>query len=128
MLWRHEDRKTKTYCLIISFVLLLVILSAAAYMKGRRDVLLNEFKTYELNTVLLGASLSNAQNKVLYEFMKSRYYYIGNRVPSDWLPLREGDKGPVDTNLVKNLMIGKGPTTADIEYGNFKAKYEKAHP
>ena len=51
--------------------------------------------------------------------MKARYYYLANRIPSNWVVYR--DYGQVSTNI-SPLIIGKGPTTAEDEYRAYKAR------
>lgn len=108
--------------LVLAVALGVVLLASvvAAYVKGRKDALIDDFKTYHANLVALESRATSREAEELKEFVKSRYYYFGNRIPRDWLPLTNLDHGPVSTNALADLTIGKGPTTASEEYRKFK--------
>jgi hypothetical protein len=104
----------KSVKIIISLVLVGCAL-VYAYRRGRRDVLISDFKTYSANTVAL--KFSNNYSADLKDFLKGRYYFCANRVPNDILKGSEHDYGPASTN--SSLVIGKGPTTPQWEYQVF---------
>lgn len=106
--------------LAVAFGVVLVASVARAYVKGREDALIDEFKTYHANLVALDSRVSDRGVEEVKEFVKARYYYLGNRIPKKWLPLTNLDRGPVSTNALADLTVGKGPTTASEEYHNFK--------
>ncbi len=99
------------------FCTILLAVAAVAYIKGRNDVWIAEYKTYDANLIGLNNFETNHPPE-LKEFMKARYYYLANKIPRTWLG-SPFDYGPVSTN-VAHLAIGKGPTTAKHEYELFK--------
>jgi hypothetical protein len=111
----------KKYPLLeLAVAVVLVASVVSAYVKGREDALIDDFKTYHANLVALESKVSNLGAEEVKEFVKARYYYFGNRIPKGWLPLTNLDHGPVSTNALAGLTIGKGPTTASEEYHKFK--------
>ena len=88
-----------------------------AYMKGRNDVWIAEYKIYEANLLQLKFFETNHPAE-LTEFMKGRYYFLANKIPRSWLG-SPYDFGPVSTN-VAHLGVGKGPTNPQHEYELFK--------
>jgi hypothetical protein len=100
-----------------------IALVVGAYIQGRNDVLIAEMKTYEGNLVTFEL-LQPDKPAELREFMKARYYFLVNRVPKSWRATH--DFGPVSTNIA-HLTIGKGPTTAKLEYETFKANLRVTH-
>jgi hypothetical protein len=87
------------------------------YRAGRNDVLTTDFETY--NADLIGYYGFPEPPKVeLTDFLKARYYYFANRVPTSVLG-EPYDFGSVD---FRGLTIGKGPTSPLNEYQIFKAK------
>jgi hypothetical protein len=91
-------------------------IAIVAYLQGRKAVWISEFKTYQGNMVTFDR---RRYSEDLAEFMKARYYYLANRIPSSWVAYR--DYGQVSTNI-SLLVIGKGPTTAEEEYRAYKAR------
>jgi hypothetical protein len=113
----------KTRLILIPGVLLLVVAGMVwAYMRGRTSVLITEFKVYHGNIVSLSTSQQQEVAQDLREFMKARYYYLGNRIPKSWIPISKADHGPVNTKITNQLVIGKGPTTPQEEYRKFLIK------
>lgn len=111
----------KKYTLLgIAVAVVLVASVVSAYVKGREDALIDEFKTYYANLVALESRVSDRGTEEVKEFVKARYYYLGNRIPRNRLPLTNLDHGPVSTNALADLTVGKGPTTASEEYHKFK--------
>jgi hypothetical protein len=104
---------------VFLFFLIVLLVAFAAYNKGRNDVWIAEFKTYDANLIQLQYFQTNLPPDVK-EFMKGRYYYLANKIPQAWLG-SPYDYGQVSTN-VAHLNVGKGPTTAQHEYELFKEK------
>src|SRR6059058_1071630 len=104
---------------IIAFLFCLILLAVAvgAYVKGRDDVWVAEYKIYEANLIELEYFETN-QPPALNEFMKGRYYYLANKIPQSDLG-SPYDFGPVST-IVAHLGVGKGPTAPQHEYELFK--------
>ncbi len=103
----------------ILYISLLIAVAILSYMRGRHDVLVGEFKIYEADLIDV-RFYGNRYSDDLKEFMKGRYYYLANRVPEGWLG-SPYDYGMVSTN-VAHLGIGKGPTSPQHEYDQFKQK------
>ena len=87
--------------------------------------MIDEFKTYHANLVALELRANDRGTEEVKEFVKARYYYLGNRIPRNWLPLTNLDHGPVSTNALADLTVGKGPTTASEEYRKFKESIQR---
>jgi hypothetical protein len=110
----------KKSILIALYPALLVAVALLAYRQGRNDVWISEFKVYQGN--LIGVTSFHTQHSAdLKEFLKGRYYYLGNRIPESWLG-SPYDYGTVSTN-VSDLAVGKGDTGARYEYQLFKSKH-----
>ncbi len=101
-------------------LLALVAIIAGAYIKGRNDVLIGEFKQYQANLLTLTHWETN-QPPELKEFVKAHYYYLANRTPKQWVG-RPYDYGAVTTNLI-HLTGFKGPTSAQEEYRGFLERF-----
>ena len=104
-------------------VLILLAAVAAilgAYIKGREDVLLGEFKQYQANMLTLTHWETN-QPPELKEFVKAHYYYVANRIPKSWVG-HPHDFGLVSTNVI-HLTGFKGPTSAQEEYREFLERF-----
>jgi hypothetical protein len=114
----------KKLTLAVSGFVLCLLLTAAAYFKGRNDVLVNDFKTYHANLIGFDQVSPDAEFK---DYLKARYYYFANRVPKDVLAGSDKDYGPVSTNALRGLTIGKGPTTPQEEYRKFKELTKELH-
>lgn len=97
----------------------LFTVSILAYIRGRNDVWVAEFKTYQGDLVVVNY-LDDRHSDDLKEFMKGRYYYLANKIPNSWLG-SPYDYGTVSTNIA-HLGIGKGPTSPQHEYELFKQK------
>lgn len=91
-----------------------------AYIKGRNDVLIGEFKQYQANMLTLTHWETN-QPPELKEFVKAHYYYLANRTPKSWVG-RPNDYGAVSTNVI-HLTGFKGPTSAQEEYRLFLDRF-----
>jgi len=100
-----------------------VFAMVGAYVKGRRDVLVNEFKHYDANMVDLTYWETNHPAE-LKEFVKARYYYLANRIPKSWVG-RPHDYGAVSTNVI-HLTGFKGPSSAREEYRVFLERFRGA--
>ena len=110
---------TRKSILTVVYPVLLVAVALLAYRRGRNDVWVAEFKVYQGN--LIGViSFPTQHSGDLKEFLKGRYYYLGNRVPEGWLG-SPYDYGSVSTNI-SDLAIGKGDTSSRHEYQLFKSK------
>ena len=110
----------KTKALIApAYFLVLLLVASGAYWRGRRDVWISEFKTYDAKLIRL-SELETNRSPELKEFIKGRYYYCANKIPKSWLG-SPYDYGPVSTNL-GNLTAEKGPTSAQEEYRKFKER------
>jgi len=109
---------------IFPIIYLVGILAVAviSYLKGRNDVWVAEFKTYDGDLITLNL-YEGRHSDDLREFMKGRYYYLANKIPESWLG-SPYDYGVVSTN-VAHLGIGKGPTSPQNEYELFKQKKVK---
>jgi hypothetical protein len=105
--------------IIAVFLLVVVATATFAYLRGRRDVWLEDYKIYSGNLMVLTSFKTNAPPEIK-EFLKGRYYYVANKLSANWLG-EVRDYGPVSTNYL-NLGIGKGPTSAQEEYRNLKAR------
>lgn len=104
-------------------VLVLLVAVAAvvgAYIKGREDVLIREFKHYQANMLTLTQWETNQPHE-LREFVKAHYYYLANRTPKSWVG-RPYDYGAVSTNVI-HLTGFKGPTSAQEEYRKFLERF-----
>lgn len=91
-----------------------------AYLKGRNDVWIGEFKQTQANMLTLTQWETNHPPE-LREFIKARYYYVANRTPRAWVG-RPYDYGMVSTNIV-HLTSFKGPTSAQEEYRLFLKRF-----
>ena len=80
---------------------------------------MNEFKTYDANLTTM-CSFAGVYPSELKEFLKARYYYLANYLSARRLG-RPYDYGPTATNI-SELVVGKGPTTAQEEYRKFKER------
>jgi len=97
-----------------------VVAIVGAYIKGRNDVLIGEFKQYQANVLTLTHWETN-QPPELKEFVKAHYYYLANRTPKNWVG-RPYDYGAVSTNVI-HLTGFKGPTSAQEEYRKFLVRF-----
>src|SRR5262249_46892165 len=91
-----------------------------AYVKGRRDVLISEFKQYQVIMLTLIQWETNHPPE-LKEFAKAQYYHLANQIPKSWVG-RPLDYGGVSTNLI-HLTHFKGPTSAEEEYRKFVERF-----
>jgi hypothetical protein len=109
---------------VVRLLALLAVVAAVigAYIKGRNDVLIAEFKQYSANLLALTQYETN-QPPELKDFVKARYYYLANRTPKSWVG-RPYDYGAVSTNLV-HLTCFKGPTSAQEEYRLFLERFSR---
>ena len=105
--------------LVPIFFVILVLVAAGAYWRGRRDVWIWEYKVYQANLLILTEWHTN-EPPILEEFIKGRYYYLANKIPKNWLGTPY-DYGSVSTN-VAFLGVGKGDTSAGNEYRIFKER------
>ena len=110
---------------VIRLLVCLVAIAAiiGAYFKGRKDVLVGEFKQYQANMLTLTQWETNHPPE-LKEFVKAHYYYLANRTPKSWIG-RPDDYGAVSTNIV-HLTGFKGPTSAQEEYRLFLERFAMA--
>lgn len=106
--------------LITVLILAILVGLTAAYLRGRRDVFVNEFKECEANMLVLSAWETN-QPPELREYVKARYYYLANRIPKTYLgnPKNFGD---VSTNL-DHIAVFKGPSSGHSEYRDYLIRY-----
>ena len=107
---------------ILRFIIVAAIFAAliGAYLRGRRDVWVNEFKTCQAHMTALTYWETN-QPPELREYVKARYYYLANRIPKEWLG-NPKDFGDVSTN-VDHLATFKGPSSGHSEYRDFLVRY-----
>ena len=98
---------------------LILVMVVLAYLKGRNDVWISEFKIYDGNLINIQNFETNTPPEVK-EFMKARYYYLANKIPESWLG-SPYDYGQVSTNI-QHLVSGKGDTGPRYEYQVFKSK------
>ena len=110
---------------VIRLLVCLVAIAAiiGAYFKGRKDVLVGEFKQYQANMLTLTQWETNHPPE-LKEFVKAHYYYLANRTPKSWIG-RPDDYEAVSTNIV-HLTGFKGPTSAQEEYRLFLERFAMA--
>ena len=110
---------------VMRILVFLVAVAAiiGAYFKGRRDVLVGEFKQYEASLLSL-TQLETNHPPELKEFVKAHYYYLANRAPKSWVG-RPEDYGAVSTNIL-HLTGFKGPTSAQEEYRLFLERFGMA--
>jgi len=106
----------KRLAILFGIAILFILIGYYAYIKGRNDVWISEFKIYESNLIMIQNFDTNLPPE-LKEFMKGRYYYLGNRVPRVWLGIPY-DYGLPMTNS-SHLIIGKGDTGPQYEYRVF---------
>jgi hypothetical protein len=102
------------------FSLVAVVAIVGAYLKGRNDVWIAEFKQYQANMLTLTHWETNHPPE-LREFVKAHYYYSANRTPKSWVG-RPYDYGSVSTNII-HLTGFKGPTSAQEEYRLFLERF-----
>ncbi len=121
----NANTMKKHHLLKVAVAVVLVASVVSAYVKGREDVLIDDFKTYHANLVALELKANDRGAEEVKEFVKARYYYLGNRIPRNWLPFTNLDHGPVSTNALADLTVGKGPTTASEEYRKFKESIQR---
>lgn len=107
---------------VVRWLVALSVVAAlvTAYIKGRDDVLVAEFKEYDGNMLTLSQWETNYPAE-LKEFVKAHYYYLANRVPKG-LVGRPCDYGAVSTNVV-HLTGFKGPTSGQEEYRVFLERF-----
>ena len=110
----------KKATIILLFCLLLLVTAVAAYLRGRNDVWIGEFKIYQGNLISFD---QQGYSPDLKEFIKGRYYFLANKIPRGWLGSPH-DYGSVSTN-VEHLGVGKGPTTPQEEYRKFKERLSR---
>lgn len=111
----------KNQSVIRMLVCVVVVASiVAAYLKGRHDVWIGEFKQYQANMLTLTHWETNHPPE-LKEFVKAHYYYMANRTPKSWVG-RPYDYGAVSTNII-HLTGFKGPTSAQEEYRLFLERF-----
>jgi hypothetical protein len=91
-----------------------------AYLKGRNDALVTEFRQYQANMLTLTQWEANHPPE-LKEFVKAHYYHLANQIPKSWVG-RPYDYGAVSTNLI-HLTGFKGPTSAQEEYRYFLERF-----
>jgi hypothetical protein len=96
-------------------VLAFLVCSAWAVQYGKRLA----FKAMRIQ--LLGdlEVASEKDNPVLFEYLKSQYYYCSNRAGVRLLR-GEGDFGAVDESRLQGFSAGKGPTTYREEYERYR--------
>lgn len=92
------------------------------YLKGENHALISEFKVYSGNLIYVTHFAQGRHSDELKDFLKARYYYLGNRIPRSYLQRAARDYGQVGTNTMEGLFIGKGPTTGQEEYRLFREK------
>lgn len=110
----------KTSVLRFIFAVIVIAIIIGAYWRGQRDVWLNEFKECQANMLVLTTWETN-QPSELKEYVKARYYHLGNRIPKDWLGNPQ-DFGDVSTNI-ERLATFKGPSSGHVEYREFLQRY-----
>lgn len=107
--------------MVWGFLLAALVGGVLGYIKGINDTLIREFKVYRGN-LNYGTYFEEGRLSLdLKEFLKGRYYYLGNRIPLSSLDGAAYDYGQVSTNIAV-LSIGKGPTTGQEEYRLFKQR------
>jgi hypothetical protein len=85
------------------------------YRKGKSEAAIENYDTYRADLISYYGFPEHRKIQ-LKDFLKARYYYFANRVPSTYLE-SPYDYGNVD---FQGLTIGKGPTTPRREYQVFK--------
>jgi len=107
---------------VIRGLVFLVAVAAiiGAYLKGRHDVWIGEFKQYQADMLRLTYWETNHPPE-LKEFVKAHYYYAANRTPESWVG-HPYDYGAVSTNLL-HLTQFKGPSSAREEYRLFLERF-----
>ena len=107
---------------IIRIVLAFAVIAAliAAYIGGRNDVRLTEFKECQAHLLILTQWETN-QPPELKEYVKARYYYLANRLPKYYVEPAK-NYGPVGTN-VAHVAVFKEPTSGQGEYLEFLQRF-----
>ena len=107
---------------VIRLLVFLVVVGAliGAYVMGRRDVWIMEFKECQGNMLTLTVWETNHPPE-LKEFVKARYYYLANKIPKSWVG-RPYDYGAVSTNVI-HLTGFKGRTSGQEEYRLFLERF-----
>lgn len=95
----------------------------AAYIKGRNDVLIAEFRQYQANMLALSEWNTNRPPE-LREFVKAHYYHLANQIPKNWVGAPR-DYGPVSTNVI-DLTGFKGPMSAQEEHRRFRERFAES--
>jgi hypothetical protein len=109
--------KTRAVTICISLATLFLGF-ISGYRRGKEDVTAEEFHTYDADLIVY-TGFKEYRELPLKEFLKARYYYFANRIPSSSLKSAY-DYGSVD---FKGLSIGAGPTSPIHEYQMFKLKH-----
>lgn len=107
---------------IAAFCLGIGISSFWSYQNGRKSVLINDFKIYATNLTMVG---SDEFSEDLREFWKARLYYIGDRIPIDWIPKEHMDFGQSKTNILRHMSRGKESMMPQTEYERFRKRIGK---
>ena len=108
----------KKLILIVACACFTILLGGIlGYRKGKSDAAIESFDTYR-GDLIIYYGFPEFRKIELQDFLKARYYYFANRVPSGYLE-SPYDYGNVD---FKGLSIGKGPTMPQHEYQVFKEK------
>ena len=107
---------------IIRLLVSLIVAGAiiGAYLRGRNDVWIGEFKECQGNMLTLTVWETNHPPE-LKEFVKARYYYLANKIPKSWLG-NPHDYGEVSIN-VAHLAVFKGQTSGQEEYRRFLERF-----
>lgn len=111
----------KKFCITTGLVILFAVGLSWAYEKGRQACLIAEFKVYQSNLTMIGAEQHTDE---LREFLKGRYYYLANRIPSDWLPINRADFGAPQDEFLGTLSLGKEAMSPQTEYKQFLVRVE----
>ena len=107
--------------IIVRLFICIIICGAliGAYLRGRNDVWLTEFKECEANMLTITRWETNHPPE-LNEYVKARYYHLANKIPKSWLG-NPHDYGAVSTNI-QHLAVFKGPSSGQAEYLEFLQK------
>lgn len=100
---------------ILLVVGLFLAVAFAAYLKGRRDVHVEDMKIYYS---CLNSRFADKESP-LYAFWKGRYYYVSRSVPDARLQSYYTDFGPIEKTLIGSVPTGKDGNGSDEDYHCF---------
>ena len=113
---------------ILILLLVCVVSYWFGYRQGRSVWVLEGFKTNRANLLrvegVFPGESSDTYSKDLKDYIRGRYYYFGNRLPQSYLPASSNSWVSAQSGFT-HLSVGKGPTSAQLEFERFKKRIDQ---